>query len=133
MSTSGKGSGAWRFIYRTYPPLLRILERLRFHHGRQPYLLGRLAVAHTPEELNDHLASQGFEPAVLAWKDGGEILSVRRIDGQRFQYHLRLFSDRALHGHYEYSSEGNPWGHITEKVFEPREAFFKELLGEYLA
>ncbi len=120
-------------MYRVYPPILRVFERLRFHRGRQPYLLGELAAPYTQEDLSGYLALQGFEPAILAWKDDGEILSMRRIDDQRFQYHLRLFSDGKIHGHYEYSSEGYPWGHVTEKVFESRETFFREFLGKYLA
>ena len=126
-------SNAWRVVYRAYPPILRVLERLRFHRGRQPYLLGELGASSTPEELGSYLTSRGFEPAILAWKDDSEILSMRKIDDKRFQYHLRLFPDRKIHGHYEYSSEGDPWGHVTEKVFEPRETFFRELLGKYLA
>ena len=105
---------------------------MRIHSHRQKYLFGRLAEFQTPQALESHLTDQGFEKAILAWMDPGEILSMRRLDGPKFQYHIRLFSDGEIRGHYEYSSEGNPWGHSFEKVFDAREEIFREILGAYL-
>ena len=122
----------WKCAYVVYPPFLRALEKLRLHHERQPYLRGSLHPNQTPQALEAHLKSQGFENAILAWRDPGELLSLRKIDREIFQYHIRLFSDGQLCCHYEYSSEGNPFAHVTEKSFEPRESEFESFLGHYL-
>jgi len=122
----------WRFVYRYYPPILRILERVRVHHYRQPYLLGHLAAGFGPDELFSHLEKQGYTHAVLAWRDPGEVLSLRKLDQRVFQYHLRLFDNGELRGHYEYASESNPLGHVFQKVFEPRSEIAERELGPLL-
>jgi hypothetical protein len=122
----------WKIIYKVYPPLLRFLEKTKFHKGRQPYRLGTLNKKYTKKDLEKFLISKGFEDVVLTWKDTGEILGMRKIDKQIFQYHIRLFDDGEIRGHYEYSSEGSPWNHCVEKVFERREKHFKKLLGKFL-
>src|ERR1051326_4795665 len=122
----------WRTVYVLYPPLLRVLERIRIHSGRQDFLFGRFTPGYTPAQLEKFLTDEGFEPSILAWRDRGEVLSMRKVDRDLFQYHIRLFSDGELRGHYEYSSEGNPWAHVTEKCFEPRREYFERLLGPFL-
>lgn len=122
----------WNIIYTLYPPVLRVLEKLKIHNTCQPYHLGYLDERYTELELRRLLEKEGFEDAILAWKDPDEILSMRKIDNDVFQYHIRLFADGELRGHYEYSSEGNPWGHIREKCFEPREEYFQSILGDFL-
>lgn len=77
------------------------------------------------------LENKGFEKAKLSWKDTDEILNMRLLD-KEFQYHLRLFNDMEIRGHYEYASEAHPWWHINEKIFENRSDFFKKILGDYL-
>jgi hypothetical protein len=77
LATDGATQGAqeygraWNIVYATYPRMLRDIERLGFHSGRQPYVLGRLNPSYRPEDLRRHLVEQGFEPAILAWKDSG--------------------------------------------------------------
>lgn len=123
----------WQSVYRVYPPVLRALERAGVHAVRQEFLIGRLRPQIEPAELASHLKSKGFEPAILAWRDPGEILGVRKLERKVFQYHLRLFSDGELRGHYEHSSEGNPWAHVTGRGFEARDEYFRQLLGAYLS
>jgi len=125
-------SRSWSIVYATYPSLLREIERLGFHSGRQPYVLGRLNPRYQAEDLRRHLAEQGFEPAILAWKDSGEVLSMRKVDKHIFQWHVRLFSDGEIRGHYEYSPEGGALGHIFETAFKPDEERLQAMLGELL-
>ena len=127
-----KTSLFWKIIYTCYPPLLRVLEKIKIHSFRQDYLIGVLKKDASVKNLQEFLLSQGYEDCVLAWKDPGEILSMRKIDKEIFQYHVRLFDDGEFRCHYEYSSEGNPWGHVTEKVFERRSHYFKGLLKDFL-
>jgi hypothetical protein len=122
----------WRFVYRAYPPFLRLLERIHIHYHRQDFLIGKIIDKDKIPELVNYLKEKNFEPAILAWKDPGEVIGLRKIDNKKYQYHLRIFEDLELRGHYEFSSESNPWGHVTSKVFEERKEYFQELLRDYL-
>ncbi len=122
----------WKIIYVVYPPILRILEALHFHHVRQDFLLGTLNPKYEDIDLENLLLDKGFSPAVLAWKDPGEIFSLRLIDKKIFQYHIRLFNDREIREHYEYSSEGNPFNHVFSVGVRDDRHFFISLLGDYL-
>lgn len=122
----------WKIVYKIYPPFLRVLEKIGVHKKRQKFFIGKLRGNVSFENFKKFLFSENFESAILAWKDPHEILSLRKIDSKVFQYHLRLYSDREITGHYEYSSEGNPWRHIVETVFEPKEEYFKKLLADFL-
>ena len=122
----------WDYVYIIYPPVLRKLEKIKVHNKRQEFLLGFLKKEVSVEEVNTYLSRQGFEKAILAWKDPDEAVSMRKIDLKIYQYHIRVYKDKEVRGHYEYSSEGNPWGHVREKCFEPRQEYFKSLLRDYL-
>lgn len=91
-----------------------------------------MTAGRTTKELQQHLALQGYESAVLAWKDPGELLSMRKIDKEIFQYHVRLFDDGEIRCHYEFSSEGSPLGHVTESCFEARPEEFKAHLLDFV-
>lgn len=122
----------WKIIYFIYPPFLRILEAFHFHQTRQDFLLGFKNKKYSSTDLKNFLLQQGFSTAVLAWKDPGEVFGLRLIDKKVFQHHIRLFSDGEIRGHYEYSSEGNSFGHIFNVGFRDDRDFFKSLLGDYL-
>lgn len=128
-----RNSAFWNTVYKIYPPFLRILERFGFHKTRQKYHVGYLAPQYKADDLKKNLLEKDFENAILTWRDPSEILNMRKIDAEIYQYHLRIFEDGEIRGHYEYSSEGNPWGHIVETCFEPRLDYFKELLGKIIA
>lgn len=127
-----KPSLFWSAVYIFWPPILRLLEKVKLHKDRQPYLLGHMTAGRTTKELQQHLALQGYESAVLAWKDPGELLSMRKIDKEIFQYHVRLFDDGEIRCHYEFSSEGSPLGHVTESCFEARPEEFKAHLLDFV-
>lgn len=122
----------WSLAYRVWPPCIRTAEVLGLHNFRQKFLLGHLNAHFNKESVERFLLSRGFERAVIAWHDPGEVLSVRRIDKAIFQYHIRLFIDGEIRAHYEYSPESHPLDHVFEARFDPETAFFKNLLGDYL-
>lgn len=121
----------WHVIYKIYPPVLRVLEKLKVHNYRQPYLIATKENIDI-ERLRNHLEKEGYEDVILAWKDPGEVLGMRKVDEEKFQYHIRLFEDGEIRGHYEYSSEGNPIGHIFERHFEERPEYFRALLRDFI-
>ncbi len=122
----------WDIAYRVWPPCIRTAEKLGCHDIRQRYLLGRLNANFNKEELLKLLERSGFEPAVIAWRDPGQVLSMRKIHDRIFQYHVRLFIDGEIRAHYEYSPESHPLDHFLEVKFEPKAEFFRNLLGNYL-
>lgn len=78
------------------------------------------------------LSGKGYTKSILAWKDTGEILNMRLLDKEKFQYHIRLFSDGQIRAHHEFSPEANPWAHIKAKRFERENSYFENLLVDYL-
>ncbi|MEK6846245.1 MAG: hypothetical protein AABY26_05770, partial [Nanoarchaeota archaeon] len=117
-----------KLIYLFWPPVLRVLEKIGVHNERQDYHLGSLNENVSIIEVNDYLVKKGFEKAILSWKDPGEILNLRKIDKDIYQYHLRIFDDGEIRAHYEYSSEGRPFSHISAKVFSPEKEYFYDLM-----
>ena len=77
------------------------------------------------------LLHQKYEHNILAWIDDCEILSVRKRFGNKYQYHIRLYSDGEIRGRYEIAPEYAPLKHITFEVY-PKIHYFKKLLNEFL-
>ena len=121
-------------MYIIYPSVRDAVLFLRLwsHTGRQEYHVAYVKDGVTLEEVRGILDSCGYEHSICSWIDDGEVLSMRKIEG-KFQYHLRLFEDGELRGHYEYAPEFGPIKHLIETVFEPREKYFKEIFVEVLA
>lgn len=122
----------WRNVYRFYPRILRILEKIKIHNVRQDYLIGKLVDNFDLNEVKNVLTQNGFENAILSWKDPGEVINMRLVDKDLYQYHIRIFNDGEVRGHYEYSSEGNPWKHVKEGLFVEKKEYFSDLLNGFL-
>ncbi len=124
----------WRF-YTPFHPYLRDLStttRVIRHKGRQNFLLGKLNPAHSTREFVSHLVNQGFANHFVAWKDTDELVSLRRPDGFRRQYHVRIFTDGEVRGHYEYTPEYKPIQHLFQTGFEERTDDFKKMLQDWV-
>ncbi|HVZ75924.1 MAG TPA: hypothetical protein VG934_01475 [Candidatus Paceibacterota bacterium] len=98
--------------------------------GRQRFVLGALAQAQTPQTLTEYLLSQGFGNHFVALRDKGEIISLRRCPDFTHQYHIRIFEDGEVRGHFEYTPECHPFLHDREIGFEARREEFLALLGD---
>jgi len=120
----------WKVVYKSYPHLLRVLERFKVHSGRQEFHIGFIKT--DLEKLRKHLISKGFEEAILAWTDTDEVLSMRNVDKKIYQHHVRVYKDGEVKGHYEYSPEGRPFKHVLESCFKAEKKYFKKLLEKYL-
>lgn len=122
----------WKISYKTYPPILRVMEKLGVHKKKQEFSRGFLDRKYPLSEVHRHLLNKGFEPPLLAWKDSEEIISLRLKDKDLFQYPVRIFKDGEVRAHYEYAPEEKPWGHILEKHFTAEEEYFNSLLEKYI-
>ena len=101
--------------------------------GRQKYHLGYIAPGKTLQDLEKHLYEKwGFGNHFVAWEDEGQVLSWRKLVDFSHQYHIRIFSDGEIRGHYEYTPEAKPIDHFKEVGEKENFAEFKKFLGEFV-
>lgn len=100
------------------------------HKGRQRFLIGKLSPNYDIREIALHLTKNGYGNHFIAWKDDDEILSLRRTVDFTYQYHLRIFKDGEVRGHYEYTPESHPLLHMRAVNQEDRKEEFLKVLGD---
>ena len=106
---------------------------IRHNQERQKYHIGWLSKDKTLEDLKLHLHSKwGFGNHFVAWKDQGQVLSWRKLVDFKDQYHLRVFEDGEIRGHFEFTPEGHPIDHFIERGEEPRLLEFLKFLGDFV-
>jgi hypothetical protein len=126
----------WHLVYRFFPTLQKIFLKWGFvwhEKGRQRYHIGWLPPGKTLEGLKIHLHSKwGFGNHFIAWVDEEQVLSWRKLMNFKDQYHLRVFSDGEMRGHFELTPEAHPIKHFKEEgERECREDFLK-FLGDFV-
>ena len=100
---------------------------------RQRYHLGWLARGKTLEELKKHLHDKwGFDNHFIAWSDSSQVLSWRKLLDFNHQYHLRVFADGEIRGHFEFTPEAHPIAHFDEKGEQEKKDDFLKFLGEFV-
>ena len=102
------------------------------HEGRQHYTLGTLAPGVDLVDFLKHLEGKGWGKNFIAWKDEGEVIGVRKLESFERQYHIRVFKNGEVRGHYEYTPECHPRWHLKEIGMEARHAEFLEELGSWV-
>ena len=126
----------WHFIYKFFPTVQKALlkSHLVWHQKeRQQYHIGWLAPGKTLEELKKHLHEQwGFGNHFVAWTDTGQVLSWRKLADFQDQYHLRVFEDGEIRGHFEFTPEAHPIAHLKAKLEEERKEEFLKFLGDFI-
>lgn len=122
----------WKGLYPFWPYVAHFFNWLH-KGGRQHYKLGWLANGYNLEDLKKHLSENwNFGNHFVAWHDDGQVLSWRRLESFEKQYHLRVFSDGEIRGHYEYTPEARPIKHFREIGEEERREDFLKFLGDYV-
>jgi hypothetical protein len=101
------------------------------HHGRQHYLIGRLD-PNKIEKFLKYIATQGFGYHFVAWEDSDEVIGMRRLDGFYHQYHIRIFADGEVRGHYEYTPEAHCIKHLKKVGQQERRKDFAKFLGDWV-
>ncbi len=122
----------WR-VYSPYHHTVRdsvIALNLMKNRGRQPYLLGKIAPHLTVEQFVATLIEKGYAYHRVAWEDDGEVVSLRHVKNFIYQYHLRIFEDGEVRGHYEYTPECYPIAHLMDVGREDRREEFLKVLGD---
>ena len=119
----------YHFIVRDVSLSLGIIK----HTGRQNFYFGTIVPHLTTKEFITQLIDQGFGNHFFAWKDDGEIVSLRYVEDFEYQYHLRVFSDREVRGHYECTPECHPIIHMRDDHMEERRDMFMRFLEGKIA
>lgn len=125
----------WDFIYGFFLPVRQFFFRLGIiwhKKGRQKYHIGWLAPGKTLEDLKKHLHDRwGFGNHFIAWVDDDQVLSWRKLTDFQDQYHLRVYKDGEICGHFEYTPEAHPIEHMEEKGEKRKEKDFLKFLGDF--
>lgn len=122
----------WR-LYTPFHPFVRdslLSLRLVRHKGRQNFLIGHIAPGWTLESVVDLLVKKGYGNHFIAWVDDGELVGLRYVSQFETQYHIRIFNDGEIRGHYEYTPECYPILHLREVDMKNYNMYFLELLGD---
>ena len=124
----------WHFFGPYHPALRDSITYLNIvrNRGRQPFLLGTVAPQYSIEEFVTHLVDNGYAYHRIAWVDEGEVVSLRFVENFIYQYHIRVFEDREVRGHYEYTPECYPLLHTFDVGRENRREEFLKLFGRHV-
>ncbi len=123
----------WRLYTPLHPHLRDTCQTLGLvkHEGRQDFLLGTVAKEDIKKFIS-FMISQGFGNHFVAWKDEGQVVSLRLVKDFVYQYHIRVFEDGEVRGHYEYTPECFPLLHIKAVGQEERREEFSQFLGDWV-
>jgi hypothetical protein len=124
----------WKIItpfHNYWRDLLLSLSILK-HEGRQHYTLGTLAPGKNVADLLKYLEGKGWGNHFIAWKDEDEVIGIRKLESFERQYHIRVFKNGEIRGHYEYSPECHPRWHLKEVGMEARHEEFLHELGDWI-
>lgn len=103
------------------------------HEGRQDFYLGNIAPGKTIDDLVAYLSAvHGFGNHFVALFDPGQVASLRRLHNFKYQYHLRIFADGEVRGHYELTPESHPFKHMKGEDFHDRQQDFVKWLGDWV-
>jgi hypothetical protein len=138
----------WAFCRQFYN--LAVALKLDRSKERQPYCIGVIkatstkawgtAAPITADTIKSAIVAQleqhGFERYDICKIDPGQWLSLRRVDPadsrERFQWHIRIFYNLEVRGHYEYTPEFAPVRHVLGIGMECRSSDFVRWLGPCL-
>jgi len=97
---------------------------------REKFLLGKLIVP--LEEAKQYLKEQGFFSNRIALILQGQVLSMRKLDPEKpdWQYHVRIFCDGEVRGHYEMTPEDHSLTHMESTNTVDREKELRAMVSE---
>jgi hypothetical protein len=124
----------WRF-YTPFHPFVRdtsLSLGIVKHEGRDNFLIGKIAPHLTIEQFIQILLDNGYGNHFIAWHEEGELASLRYVDNFMYQYHIRVFEDGEVRGHYEYTPECYPLAHYYAVDMEDRSKDFLQLLHTHI-
>lgn len=106
--------------------------KMAFSLARERASAVSFRLAYSWENLTRLHDKWGFGNHFVAWQDNGQVLSWRKLKNFDYQYHIRVFKDGEIRGHYEYTPESKPLDHFIEIGEMPRLKDFKKFLSGYM-
>ena len=125
----------WHHFYKIFMKVQRVLLRYGILHykDRQQYHIGWLAPEKSLDELKTHLHNEwGFGNHFISWIDPGQVLSWRKLSDTKNQYHLRVFYDGEIRGHFEATPEASILNHMFKKGIKESQLDFLKFLGDFV-
>lgn len=123
----------WR-VLTPVQPLFRELcmpvHTWRKRGRRQRFLLGTVAPDVSIEAFLAHVVSLGYRRYKVAWREPNQIVSLRLLVGFERQYHLRVYKDGEVRGHFEYTPEWYPLKHVRCIGMQERREDFIAQFGD---
>lgn len=128
----------WKIVYVVFPVVRDTLIAFRIvwrGKKRQPFSIGYIKGDVTIEMFRERLLQSGFEKNSIAWVDYGEVLSMRKIDPiqPHCHYHIRLFKDGEVCGHYEKMPEKHPIDYFRGQGMLNRPDYFRSFIYDLLS
>ena len=121
------------YFYTPFHPFVRDIALglgIVSHAGRQRFLIGKIAPHQSIRQIVDFLLTCGYGNHFIAWKDEGEVVSLRKVVDFAYQYHIRIFQDGEIRGHYEYTPECYPILHYKAVNQKDCRQEFHALFGD---
>lgn len=124
----------WKLCEPLFPTVRDTWVFLGFitHNERQPFPYGWLKADIGERGLRRALTAAGFTNDYIGWIDPDEVLNMRNVVDVIYQYHVRLFRDGEVRGHYEYTPESHPLKHLRDVGMAEGVDYLKPLLEPLL-
>jgi hypothetical protein len=123
----------WR-LYTTLHPYLHSVAKV-VKRWPELYTVGAIAPGSSIERTVQHLVAHGYGYHREAWEDDGEVVGLRKVVSFTHQYHIRIYDNGEIRGHYEFTPEAYPLLHLFRiGQIEKREEFIallKDHIIEY--
>jgi len=126
----------WRMMYRFFPTVQKFLLHtgiIRHDGSKRNFHIGWLAPGKSLDGLKQHLREKwGFGNHFIAWTYDEQVLNWRKLVSFQNQYHISVFADGEICGHYEFTPEAHPIEHLEEKGEREAKAEFIQFLGDFV-
>lgn len=124
----------WKYLSLAFPRLRKTFWFLRVlrYNGREEYLLWKLNKSLDINTLKEELEVIGFHEYAVARIDIGEVLGMRKNDWFEYQYHIRIFDDGEVRGHYEFTPEYAWFRHFFDFYKVEKKEEFMWMIGHLL-
>ena len=90
----------------------RIMLRIYSDRGKAEYFLFSLPESIPPKDFYEKVIPLHYQYDPFATQYRGQIFSVRKLEGQ-MQYHVRVYKDGSISGHYEHNYEFHMKSHVS--------------------
>lgn len=126
----------WTFVYHFFTKIQKIFLHYKIKskkNFRMYHHIGWLNPINTLDELKVHLHTNwGFGNHFISILEEDEVLSWRKIEPNKKQYHIKVFKDGEIRGAFEFRPEENFFGYFKQKNREDMKEDFFDFLKDFV-